>query len=240
MIQYSAQGNTNLLIIDKARNFTDWMYDEVSPFLKGNILEIGSGFGTYSGRLVKDFPDSKIVLSDCDENYASSLKKFENDNVSSRRIDISKREHFESLKNSMDSVLALNVMEHIEDDVSAMKNIYEALSPGGKFVFLVPAHKFLFNCIDEGVGHFRRYSKTELTRKAEEAGFVVKKLFYFNCFSIPGWFVNGNMMKKNILSENAVSLFDRLVPAFRFVERYVIRGKIGISLIVVLEKPSII
>ena len=226
----------NLDVLDKIDNFTNWVYQEIRPFITGNIFEIGSGRGTYSKKIIKDFTGNKIILSDIDQNYIKELGQFENKDVSILKVDISCKEDFRNIKIPIDSAFALNVLEHIEDDVHAMNNIYDSLRIGGKFIILVPAHKFLFNCIDSSVGHCRRYTKNEIIAKVSKTKFKIKNLFYFNFLSIFGWYLNGHVFKKNVINKSAACILDKLIPLLRIIEQYILRKRIGISIIVVLQK----
>lgn len=233
---YSEKGDVNLDLLSKADNFTNWLFDTVKPYLGGTILEIGSGRGTYSKLTIDSFPNSKIILSDIDIKYVEQLKsKFVNERVSVVRLGLENKEDFKNLTN-VDSVYALNVIEHVEHDVDAINNIYEILNPGGRLILVTPAYKFLFNCIDKTVDHYRRYTKKEMLEKVAQTKFKVKSLFFFNFLSILGWYWNGTIMKKEILNENALKFFNFLVPALKFIEKYILRKTLGLSLVVVLEK----
>ncbi len=233
---YSEKGDVNLDLLSKADNFTNWLFDTVKPYLGGTILEIGSGRGTYSKLTIDSFPGSKIILSDIDIKYVEQLKsKFASERVSVVRLGLENKEDFKNLTN-VDSVFALNVIEHVEHDVDAINNIYEILNPGGRLILVTPAYKFLFNCIDKTVDHYRRYTKKEMLEKVAQTKFKVKSLFFFNFLSILGWYWNGTIMKKEILNENALKFFNFLVPVLKFIEKYILRKTIGLSLVVVLEK----
>lgn len=235
--KYSKEGNINLELVDKANNFTNFVYEQIKPFLKGTILEVGSGIGTYSKKIINDFPNNKIMLSDIDEEYVNQLKnKFTQSNVDVVKLDLMNKYDFGNINKSIDAAFALNVLEHVKDDVQALNNIYDVLSPGGLFIILVPAHKFLFNCIDESIGHYRRYNKREILKKLTHTKFKIRTLFYFNFLSLFGWFWTGNILRRKTVNESAMSLFNSIVPILRIFEKYVLRKKIGISLIVVLEK----
>jgi SAM-dependent methyltransferase len=234
---YSKGGDINLEILDRADKFTEWTYRQIAPFLGGTILEIGSGRGTYSKKIVRDFPKNKIVLSDIDPDYAEGLKKqFKEDNVSAIKLDLESKEDFESLPCRFDSAVALNVLEHVEDDVASLKYVFDSLNPGGRFVVLVPAHMFLYNRIDKSLGHHRRYTKKEFIRKVSQTEFIVEEFFYFNFLSIFGWYWNGNILKKEVLNEQAMGFLNMLVPYLDYLEKNILRKKIGISLIFVLRK----
>lgn len=236
METYSSEGDQILETIQKADKFNAWMYDQIKPWLRADILEIGSGIGTFSEMIARDF-DNKIILSDIDKKYVEKLEeKFKDKkNVTARKLDLNKKEDFKGLKN-IGSCFALNVMEHVEKDIDAMNHIYDILEEGGRFVILVPAHKALYNTLDKAVGHHRRYNKKEMRKRVAKTKFKIKKMFYFNAPSILGWFITGNVLKKKTLGSGSMKLFNKLVPIIRPIEKYVLRKKIGISLIAVLEK----
>ncbi len=236
--KYSDSGNIILEIMDGSDRFTEWMYEQIKPYLKGRILEIGSGTGTYSRKLFRDFPNTSIILSDLDDEYVHKLETtFEKERPETYKINLEKKEDFDQVKD-FDSAFALNVLEHVEHDVAALQNIYNNMNSGGTLVILVPAHKFLYNCIDIGLDHFRRYDKKEFQQKVSQTKFTIKKMFYFNSLSIPGWYWNGTILKNPIISQNLMKVLNKLVPILRFIEKYILRKKIGISLVVVMKKET--
>lgn len=235
---YSQQGDQNLQTIDRADRFCDWMFSQIAPYLHGNILEVGSGLGTYSGRLLRQFPEAKVVLSDIDTAYVQALEqRFGGDSrVSAVRLDLTAKQDFAAISHPVQSAFSLNVMEHIEDDVLAFNNMYDLLEPGGAYVTLTPAHQWLYNCIDRAIDHFRRYNRKVMREKIAKTSFRIERMFYFNFLSIVGWYVNGNLLKKPKINEKAMGLFNTLVPVLRPFERYILRRSIGLSLITVLRK----
>ncbi len=72
---YSEEGNKTLAILKRSSGFTNWMYSKIKPFLQGNILELGSGIGTFSEKIINDFRNNKITLSDIDPVYIEALTK---------------------------------------------------------------------------------------------------------------------------------------------------------------------
>lgn len=119
---------------------------------------------------------------------------------------------------SFDLLYTLNVLEHIEDDVAALKTCHDKIKPGGRLLIYVPAFQVLYSSMDRNVGHFRRYSRTELSRKVRTAGFDIIKNEYVDCagFVATLFFkVFGN--DKGTLNRRALIAYDRYVfPLSRF------------------------
>src|SRR5271157_2820948 len=124
-LPYSRVGHDYLVELGGLRDFCDWMYDAIKPFLGGNILELGSGLGEYSERIVRDFRTNKIYLSDANKTYVMGLRKRFRDhrNVTCRRIDLQNSGDFEELESAFDSAVAVNVIEHVRDDLGALRNV---------------------------------------------------------------------------------------------------------------------
>lgn len=237
MTEYS--GHENLTTMAESHNFNEWMYQEILPGLKGDILEIGSGLGVFSEKIIKDFPDSLITLSEISNEYVKDLKnKFSQKNVTIFELDLNKKEDYEKIgHNKFDSIFALNVLEHVEHDTFALKQLYQMLKPNGNLIILVPGHKFLYNVIDRQVAHFRRYTKKELTQKINSSNFKILKIFQFNVLGILGWYVNGNILKKSSVNSSATKIFDKIVPIEKIIEK-IFAKKIGLSIICFATKSS--
>jgi len=236
-MRYSPDGDATLDALDHADRFTDWMFEQVKPWLGGSILEIGSGRGTYSRKVRRDFPESRVILSDIDPGYVEKLRReFPGPNVQALRIDMEESADFKQVDPPVDSAFALNVLEHTRDDGRALRNVYGVLQPGGRFVVLVPAHPFLYGTIDRSIGHTRRYTKRSLLAAVKTTDFTVRRTFSFNALSLVGWFVAGRILKRTSVSAGPVNAYVRLIPVMRFVERRILRRKVGMSLIAVLEK----
>ena len=127
------EGHDNLEIVSKSNNFNKWMYEEIFPGLKGDILEVGSGQGLFSKWIIRDFPKSKITLSEISPSYLKKLKsEFDLNNVSICTLDLNKKKDFEEIGyEKFDSIFALNVLEHIENDEFAFKQLFKMLKPNG-------------------------------------------------------------------------------------------------------------
>lgn len=239
--EYSKEGKNNQQIFsERGNNFYNWIFEEIKPYLRGNILEIGSGVGNFSKILVENFPDNQLILSDFDKYFLNILNKkyCENNKVKVEYLDLNSTKILENNNYKINTCIAINILEHIENDVKALENIYSILESDGVLILLVPAHKFLYNIIDKDIGHYRRYAKREIVEKINLTSFNLINIYYFNLFAIFGWFLNGKILKKSIINEDILGFYNKLIPLLKVIERYIFLRKIGISLIVVLKKES--
>ncbi len=192
------------------------MADTVRPFLGPRVMEIGAGIGNLTVQLC---PKRQwYVASDVDEEHLARmrLRLKHRRHVEAHRCDLQCPEDFARFQNAFDTVVCLNVLEHVFDDRAGLQNINSALVKGGRAIILVPEGMPIYGSLDRMLGHFRRYSESELRSKMEQAGFHVERVLKFNRISRPGWYVNGRLLKRTGLSRFQIRTFDRLlVPLWR-------------------------
>ena len=189
-------GHENLEKVSQTDKFNKWIFEKIKPGIRGDILEVGSGLGTFSKKIIRDFPNSKITLTEISEKYINDLKKNETKNISVFKLNLNDKNDYEKIGfEKFNSIIAINVLEHVENDEYALQMLYKLLKKDGKLIIFVPCYKFLFNVIDSSIGHFRRYTKNELEKKLKETGFKNLKIFNFNVIGIIGWYLNGNLRK---------------------------------------------
>ena len=232
-------GAHTLQVIAKADHFNEWLYEQIRPELHGKIIEIGSGIGNISQFLVRDGYD--ISLSDLDEGYLEALVKKFGQNPRVERIlpidlvaaDFTSR--YALLEGRYETVFLLNVLEHIEDDHRAISNTHFLLKPGGQVIVLTPAYPWLYCRYDKELGHFRRYTRHHLSAVVRAGGFQPVHARYFNFLGIPGWLLLGKILRHKNLEAGEVSLFNKLVPLGRWLDKLVFR-RMGLSVIVTGKK----
>ena len=231
------EGHENLETAIKRKNFTKWVIEETFSELKGDILEIGSGLGTYSKQIIDKFPNSKITLTDISPSYVKNLQKnFASDSINIFKLNLNNKDDFKKIGyEKFDSIIAINVLEHVEDDAYALTYLHKMLKKDGVLIILVPANKFLYNVIDKSIGHWRRYTKSELRDKLSNSKFDIKNIRSFNMLGMLGWFLNGNLFKKSEINKDASSLFDKLVPIMKIIEK-LFRKSFGLSVICFCKK----
>jgi 2-polyprenyl-3-methyl-5-hydroxy-6-metoxy-1,4-benzoquinol methylase len=233
------EGRQTLETIAEAHNFNRWTYDIIRPYCKGTILEIGSGIGNISKYFLED--NFQIHLSDIRNDYRNFLKtRFpETDHLGRIHhldlVDPDFDSKFASFRNSFDTIFALNVIEHIQNDKLAIRNAISLLKPGGRLIILVPAFAVLYNNFDKELMHFKRYSANDLNQLLSVEGLKILDSFYFNAGGIPGWFFSGSLQKNKTIPPQQMKAFDKLVPFFRILDKMLLR-KVGLSVIAIGEK----
>jgi glycosyltransferase involved in cell wall biosynthesis len=216
---YKDSGPDILHALSKAPRFNRWMGDTIRPYVGERVLEIGAGIGNLTRALI---PRVKCyVAADIDgEHMARLATRFQHrHNLHVRHCDLAEPSDFAGL-GGMDTVVCLNVLEHIEDDMQGLRNIHSALAKDGRAIVLVPHGQEIFGTLDAALGHYRRYSHEELKQKLEQAGFRVERIIDFNRISRPGWYVSGKLLKRTTLGAMQMKLFDQLVWLWRRIDRH--------------------
>jgi 2-polyprenyl-3-methyl-5-hydroxy-6-metoxy-1,4-benzoquinol methylase len=233
-IQSDPTGYETLESFSRAKAFTQWQYEEIQNSLRGNILELGSGIGNISEFLLKNHPS--VALSDLRPEYCRYLSNLyqEDPHLSGiYELDLSQpdfQSRHKSLLGKFDTVIALNVLEHIADDVLAIRNAKSLMQAMGTLVLLVPAGQWLYNSLDRELGHVKRYSKKGLNEIIQAAGLTVKDCRYFNAAAIAGWWFQGNILRNKIISRSSLNLYNQMVPVFKKADKFVAPFA-GVSLI---------
>lgn len=216
-----------------------WLLDEFRPFIGKNIVEVGAGKGSFSEMLLEAKPES-LSLVEPSEMFVDLQRNIPANNNGTRvsfyhSIFEAARPEIVSASRP-DTIIYVNVLEHIEDDERELSLIREALSDGGRCLIFVPAMRALFSEFDRDLGHFRRYRKGELENKVKNAGFKVMRSKYFDLAGVAPWFVKYRILKSRSLGGGAVSLYDNLVvPIMRHVES-IVSPPIGKNILLVAEK----
>lgn len=233
---YHEGGPEILDVLSNAPHFNRWMADTIRPYLGTRILEMGAGIGNLSIQLARG--RERYFATDIDEEHLSRLKNRlqYRTNVTVGRCNLVNSDDFVSFRQSFDSVVCLNVLEHVEDDMRGLSNIHSALTAGGRALILVPEGMAVYGTLDETLGHFRRYSEGELRSKMEQAGFHVERILKFNRITRPAWFVNGRLFRKRTFSRFQIATFDSLVWLWRKLDEVLPWGPT--SLIAVGVKPN--
>jgi glycosyltransferase involved in cell wall biosynthesis len=219
-----------------APRFNAWMADTIRPYIGEQVLEIGAGMGNLTRHVSRK--RLRYVATEIDEKHLERLRNRlqHRANIEIATCDLTYAPDFKAFSESMDTVICLNVLEHIADDVAALRNLYDVLKPGGRAVVLVPEGQAIYGRMDELLGHFRRYSRESLAEVARKAGFQVDTILSFNRISRPGWYINGKLLNRSRISRLQLHVFDRLVWLWRRLDA-LLPWK-PTSIIVIASKPA--
>ena len=212
-----AFGSQILGRIARAPRFNAWMADLIRPFCGRKVLEIGSGTGNLTRRLV---PRDAYVASDVNPLYLQTLHALTSDRpyLDVSLTDVTKGTTFPSVAGGFDTVVCLNVIEHVDDDRAALENIRRVLAPSGRAIVLVPQGPELFGTLDEVLGHKRRYTEAALRQVATDAGFEVERVLPFNRVGTPAWWLNGRLLRRRHFGLLQIHALNALTPLFRRID----------------------
>jgi SAM-dependent methyltransferase len=135
-----------------------------------------------------------------------------------------------------DCLVCVNVLEHIEDDSEAMRQMNDLLKAGGHLCLFVPALPWLYGSLDAQFGHYRRYTRRRLEELARQAGFAIEKLRFFYLLGVITWFLMGKILRWRTWNATPVAAYDRLIiPFLRRLERR-FSPPLGQSLLMVVRR----
>ncbi len=215
--------------------YNRWLYDQFADCLGQRVLEVGAGTGNITQFL--GAVDRAVVATDVLPAYRKKLSARFADKANIRvgTFDLTEPAPPEMVGTPFDTVVCLNVLEHIEDDRFSLSEIRRVLAQNGTLALLVPAHQVLYGEFDRAVGHYRRYEKKQLQRLLEETGFQIRRMKFFSAAATLPWLINGRLLKRSFLPSGQTELANRLVPLLR-LERF-IGPPFGLSLIAIAQKP---
>ena len=194
------------------------MADVIRPYCGQRILEIGSGTGNLTRRLV---PRNLYVASDVNPLYLQTLRALTSDRpyLDVTLTDAAKGDSYPQVPGGFDTVVCLNVVGHLADHRGALENIRRVLAPDGRAIILVPQGPAVLGSLDEVLGHERRYTAAQLRAVAAGAGFDVKEMLTFNRIGYPAWWLNGKLMKRRTFGLVQILALNLPTPIFRRIDK---------------------
>lgn len=236
-VHYEAQGR-----LASMGNYHRWILRNLESGLGRRVWDAGAGIGLVSSQLVER-TERLVATEYTDANIETLREAFAGqDHVEVRRCDLTDPETDWLASQAFDTIINLDVLEHLEDDGQVLSLFHRVLQPGGHLLLKVPAHRFLFGTLDEASLHYRRYAKKELRSKLEAAGFEIQRLRHMNAAAMGPYLLKGRVLKtrtnfSNSLSGSKLGLYNRVIPWLERIER-VIPPPAGLSLVAVARKPA--
>ena len=228
-------GHVTLARMGRLEPYNRWLADRFRGALGGRVLEIGAGFGN----MTRQFTDRELVVaSDLDPVALEYLRGTFRDEpgvrIASYRFPLDPGERAEIRALRIETIVCLNVLEHIEDDVATLSDFHALLPSGGRLVLIVPALARLFGTLDEHLHHFRRYEKAELEDKVRAAGFALEDCRFLNRPGILGWYINGKILRRRVLPSGQLAAFRLMLPLLKREEKN--PPSTGMSLLAIARK----
>ena len=225
----------------EATNYHDWILDIFEPYLGDHLIEVGAGHGSFSEMIVRRHPCRSLRLVEPSASMYESLVDRTRRMTANSHVETFKGT-FPELAESIraderpDSVIYVNVLEHIADDQAELDRVGAILGIGGRILIFVPALNWLYGNFDRRVGHFRRYTKAGIEERLKRAQFKILHSEYFDLPGIVPWWIKYRLFRSDALEQGIVRLYDRsIVPIIRRIELR-LPPVIGKNLIVIARK----
>jgi SAM-dependent methyltransferase len=223
-----------LAAMDHANNYHRWILDLFRPYLGARAAEVGAGIGSFSRIILETTAVQELTALEPAANLFPILQGRLQANPRAQALPL----YLDAWKpvHAPDSIAAVNVMEHIQDDEQFLRDANRILAPGGTILLFVPALPQLYGKLDAQFGHFRRYLKPELAAKLKASGFHLERLHYVNFTGIVSWYVTAKVLGRTTISASSVQFYDRVViPIVRRLEALV-TPPVGQNLVAVGRK----
>jgi SAM-dependent methyltransferase len=216
----------------EANNYRRALLKMFAPHLRGRVIEIGAGIGQLTAQLREVATINYLLAVEPDPRFCAEFRKAYPAQPLVEGVITSVTD-----PGPWNGILSVNVLEHIREDESELA-LYASMlkKERGRLCLFVPARQEIYAPIEVDFGHHRRYSRDELRRKIENAGFKILRLHYFNFIGYFAWWFSFRLMGQRKFNANMVRLFDRLIFPVGFgLESHIVWPPIGQSLVAVAE-----
>lgn len=224
--------------LKEAEGLTQWMFEQFEDDVRGRVLEVGAGIGTFTDLLLEKPIDHLIALEPWEPCVEALEREFgSNERVSVVAEALPDAPSLVGEDETIDFILCQNVLEHIGDDLGALRAMAAVLKPGGRLHLLVPANPRLYGPLDQAYAHFRRYTKPVVRERLMLAGLEVDDLYSFNALGLAGWWVQNRRGSDAEISSGSLRAYEMLLRAWKPIEKRW-RPPIGLSVIARARKAS--
>jgi SAM-dependent methyltransferase len=229
--QYSG---SELDSLAEAKNYYTWVTKQFEPYLGETVIEVGAGIGTFSDYILASPKVKQLVAIEPAENTLPHLESRFEGNKQVRVLRGYLSEHYESL--SANAIVAVNVLEHVEDHEAFLTEAHKTIVPGGHLLLFVPALPMIFGSLDKVFEHHRRYTKASLRKVIESAGWKPRRIAYMNFPGIAAWFMAGRILKKTSIAPADARAYDRLVVPWISRLEQLVPPPIGSNIIAIASR----
>lgn len=229
--EFRYQGS-ELFLFEKALNWKDYWRSQIEDHVSGDVLEVGAGIGANTRLLSKLHYRNWVCL----EPDAELIERIELSPCGRRTLSVGSIEDLPEA-GSFDTILYIDVLEHIQDDRSELRRAKQRLRPGGTLIVLSPALPFLFSPFDRAIGHFRRYTKRSL-RETAPRGLKELRLVYMDAAGLLASAGNRLLLHREMPGEMQILTWDRvLVPVSRVIDGW-LGWRVGKTVLGIWQQPQ--
>jgi SAM-dependent methyltransferase len=227
---------TELELFENAHNWKQYWFDIIKPYIGNSILDVGAGIGS-TAKLFSRMPlDCYIAVEPDMENVKAMQEKASLNHFNTSFKCINGGIDVLSDDDLFDTILYIDVLEHIQDDKNELQNASKHLLPGGRIIILSPAHQWLFSPFDESVGHFKRYNKNSLML-AKPDRLITDRLCYLDSIGIMASASNRLFLRSSNPSEEQINFWDNfMVPVSKYTDKLT-RFLFGKTILGVFQLP---
>jgi len=233
MTEFNYSG-TELDSLAEAKNYYSWVLKQFEPFLGPTVIEAGAGIGTFSDFLLSSPKVKNLIAIEPAANTFPELEKKFAGNPSVQTLRGYLTDHYKDLE--ANAVVAVNVLEHVEDHEGFLREAREAIVPGGALLLFVPALPAIFGSLDKAFEHHRRYTRRTIREVIQRSGWQPRRISYMNFPGIAAWFMAGRIMKKTSVAPADAKAYDRLVIPWLSRLEAVVPPPIGSNLVAIATK----
>ncbi|HUS16600.1 MAG TPA: class I SAM-dependent methyltransferase, partial [Chloroflexia bacterium] len=212
-------GHETLRRMADVDHYNAWIARLIRPFVGRRVVEVGCGIGNMTGY----FLDADLVCAfDLLPESAEwvGAKFAAQPQVHVQQGDICDAAFVATLvHHRFDTVVSINMLEHVADDQHALGQMYRLVEPGGHLLLFVPAGSYLFGSLDRALGHYRRYDRPHLAAQVQAAGFTLEHLYYVNLLGVAGWWLNSRVLRRHLLPKGQLRSFNALAPLLQALEQ---------------------
>ena len=216
---------------ESAKIWRKYIYFLIKKYIKAEILEVGAGIGSFTKNYIDD--NSKITLTELDNsNFLFLQNRFKENDITISKVET------KDIKKKFDTIMYLNVLEHIKEDLREIEIAVDKLNNEGSLIFLVPAHNKLYSKFDKAVGHFKRY-EIDFFKNLNIPQAKIVDLYFLDCSGYTLYYLNKLFFKEEEYpSKFKILIWDKIFTPLTVILDFILGYKFGKNIMCIIKKSN--